>query len=213
MVAHFQVMDGVVAYGFLDLSGNPGCGYATYDPAKAAWQKRSYLPYAGLGYDVLFISVDTRDGVLVFSYRWSISGMATSTFRADMYDSALGKWFSDVSPYGPEVIFNDGFLTCLSSITNSTIYTTIYHPTLGAIYSIFGAMIPATTSGTMAPLSLWPILWPSLTSGKTPYGYGLRTCPLPGPTGSGILRTAAAVPTAALIIPLLQPESTRCPSR
>jgi len=123
-IYQLQVKDGVVAYVATISGGGDQFGYATYDPAKGAWQNRSYLPSES---NVSNLTVETQDGVVVFSYYSKSSGNTYSYLRADIYDSAVGNWYSAVSVGVPEVIFTDNVLaqTCKYDITNSTINNTI----------------------------------------------------------------------------------------
>jgi hypothetical protein len=122
LISRLQVMDGVVAYCFLDSSG-AGFNYATFDPSKADWQKRSIIvSEAG---NFLNLDVTTKEGVVALSYKDEFSD---DILRIDIYDSGIGKWFSEVSAYGVEVAFTDPILTYEFGITNSTILMTINHP-------------------------------------------------------------------------------------
>jgi hypothetical protein len=127
-VSQLQVMDGVVAYvADIPPSGSdpahPEFKYATYDPAKGAWQNRSHFPSWP---NVSNLKVATQDGVVVVSHTWQLIGYAPqSDLAVDIYNSAIGNWFSAVSGLGPLVIFADNTSTCTYVITNSTIYTTI----------------------------------------------------------------------------------------
>jgi hypothetical protein len=140
-VAQLQVVDGVVAFiagippSISDPAGHLEFKYLTYDPAKAGWMAKSYYPHGGTGISLSDYNIATKDGVLVMTFRWTLSGSTSLEIRSDIYDSAISKWFSDTVAYGPEVIFNDSTLTCTYTITNATINTNIYHPTLGYLYS------------------------------------------------------------------------------
>jgi hypothetical protein len=140
-ISQFQIVDGVVAYvagmpPSMSDPAHPEFKYATYDPAKGAWQNRSLLPSDP---NVSNRTVATKDGVVVVSYNWVIFGYAPqSVLRVDIYDSAIGNWFSAVSGFGPEVIFADNTLTCTYVITNSTIYTTITGPFNVLYYETWG---------------------------------------------------------------------------
>lgn len=150
-VAGLAVQDGVIVY-----VGDSEFRYTTYDPAKGGWRNKSYVPYGGMGINLSNLSVATKNGVVVYTYNWEISGITSFDIRADIYDCALGKWFGDVAPGVPEVIFTDSFLTCQYTITNSTIYTDIYHPTLGYQYSDIRGYDPPNHywyHGTTKPLA------------------------------------------------------------
>ena len=84
MVSHFQVRDGVVAFGFIDNSANAGCKFATYDPAKGAWQQEGFSEPGALTSGVL-----NKDGVVVYRYSDSSGG---DNFKAKIYEPQWGKW-------------------------------------------------------------------------------------------------------------------------
>jgi hypothetical protein len=127
LIAQLQVMDGVVAYCFLDSSG-AGFNYATFDPAKGDWQKRSII--ASEASDFLNLDVTTKEGVVALSYK---EVLVSNILKVDIYDGAIGKWFSEVSGYGPLVAFTDELLTYEFDIINSTIFMTISNPIWGFI--------------------------------------------------------------------------------
>jgi PKD repeat protein len=106
-VSHFRVADGVVAFSFIDSSGNVGARYATYDPAKGAWQKGVFLETGAWSLDVI-----TEDGVVVYRFWGPLGG---DEFRATLYEPQWGKWSSPLY-FGTSSKFE--FLY----ISNATIY-------------------------------------------------------------------------------------------
>lgn len=81
-VSQLQVTDGVVAF-VAGIAGHFEFRYATYDPAKQAWQMRSWSD-TGLQNLVL----GTKDGVVVFLYEAS----GNYWLWADIYDPIQGQW-------------------------------------------------------------------------------------------------------------------------
>ena len=88
-VSHLQVADGVVAF----VAGIPPSGsdpahpefrYTTYDPAKKAWQMRSWS-YG----QIHSMSLATKDGVVVFIFTDSLGNQ---WLWADIYDPPQGTW-------------------------------------------------------------------------------------------------------------------------
>jgi len=133
LISQLQVMDGIVAYCIID-SSNARFNYATFDPAKGDWQKRSVISSEASNF--LNLEVTTKEGVVALSYKNEFSD---DILRVDIYDSAIGKWFSEVSAYGPEVAFTDPNLTYEYGILNSTILMTIIKTGVGVIeYRVLG---------------------------------------------------------------------------
>ena len=89
-VSQLQVADGVVAFvaGIPPSSGDPTghseFRYTTYDPAKQAWQMRSWS-YG----QIHSMSLATRDGVVVFIFTDSYGNQ---WLWADIYDPPQGTW-------------------------------------------------------------------------------------------------------------------------
>jgi hypothetical protein len=141
-VSQLQIVDGVVTFvagmpPTMSDPAHPEFKYATYDPAKGAWQKRSYVPYYGIADNVSNLTVGTiHGGVVLFSFNWAIHGTTSFEYRVDIYDSAIGKWFSEAGAGVPEILFGDSYLTCqIFMAVNATIYISIYHPVLGFMYN------------------------------------------------------------------------------
>ena len=89
-VGHFNVMDGLVAYSIIDMSGNPGYGCATYDPDKGTWQYDTDTVTGGI---TLTLDVINQDGVVVYKYYNIYSGGHFSeAFNAQLYDAKIGAW-------------------------------------------------------------------------------------------------------------------------
>ncbi|MBM4300957.1 MAG: PKD domain-containing protein [Deltaproteobacteria bacterium] len=136
-ISQFQIVDGVVAYvagmpPTMSDPAHPEFKYATYDPAKGAWQNRSHFPSWP---NVSNLTVATKDGVVVVSYTWELIGYAPhSVLAVDIYNSAIGNWHSASQGF-PSSFFTDNILTCQYVITNSTIYTILFHPTFGQVGS------------------------------------------------------------------------------
>jgi hypothetical protein len=86
-VTQLQVVDGVVAY-VVGIAGHSEPRYATYDPARQAWQVYGQNWYLS---GMQLQSIMTKDGVVVYQYYWP--GMPTPyAFDCWMYDPWLGVW-------------------------------------------------------------------------------------------------------------------------
>jgi hypothetical protein len=89
-VDQLQAADGVVAYvaGIPPSTGDPSghfeFRYATYDPAKQAWQMRSWS-YG----QIHSTSLATKDGVVVFLF---VDYLGYQWIWADIYDPQQGEW-------------------------------------------------------------------------------------------------------------------------
>jgi hypothetical protein len=111
VVSFFQVVDGVVAFSIIDSSGNIGARYATYDPAKEAWQKGVFSAEPG-DFAVVSTGLYCKDGVVVYRYLSSDGG---DIFKATLYEPQWGKWSAPIY-FGS----GSGFLSLY--INNATIY-------------------------------------------------------------------------------------------
>ena len=112
-VTQLQVADGVVAY-----VADSEFRYATYDPAKKAWQMRSW---SAPGMIMQNPAVATKDGVVIFIY----TAIGNYWLWADIYDPKEGMWgFGGAIGYnGPNPFLN-------IFITNATVN---YHTTFAGI--------------------------------------------------------------------------------
>ncbi|MBU4233753.1 MAG: PKD domain-containing protein [Proteobacteria bacterium] len=120
-VSQLQVKDGVVAF----VAGMPPSGsdpahpefkYATYDPAKGAWQYGDYWVPSFYG-----LNLTTKDGVVLFRYvsPSSFPGVNFNGVAWDIYDPKLGKWWPD---YVGGNSYNTTSPIELVYISNVTIY-------------------------------------------------------------------------------------------
>ena len=115
-VSLFQVLDGVVAFNIVDASGNVGARYATYDPAKGAWQKGVFI--AGPG-DVS-TGLYCKDGVVVYRSFTNVGTYFADSIQMKLYDAKYvsGQWSNDCGMSHINGVFET------VSISNATVYTT-----------------------------------------------------------------------------------------
>jgi len=100
--------------------------YSTYDPAKGAWQNRSWSSSPGgvSNSNAYAFNIYTKDGVVLCQYIWEIAGGNAPQYEvdADIYDASSGRWSSEVSGF-PEVVYVDTW-EYTSFIKDATIYIT-----------------------------------------------------------------------------------------
>lgn len=120
-VSQLQVMDGVVAYvadvpASISDPAHTEFKYATYDPAKGAWQYGHYWVPSFYG-----LNLTTKDGVVLFRYvsPSSFPGVNFNGVAWDIYDPKLGKWWPD---YVGGNSYNTDSPIELVYISNATIY-------------------------------------------------------------------------------------------
>jgi PKD repeat protein len=114
-------MDGVVAYvagmppSIFD-PAHPEFRYATYDPAKGAWQSGHYwFP------DLSSLNLTTKDGLVLLRYVETLFGVNFNVITWDIYDPKLGKWWDGYVGYSNYSTTNP--ITSVY-ISNATIFYT-----------------------------------------------------------------------------------------
>jgi hypothetical protein len=95
-VSQLTVTDGVVAYIAKETPSGPSkfC-YATYDPAKAAWQKSSFSPEDDPNVPLASgLTYQSNSGILLFSYQYNstVDGQLLFAWTVDVYDPIWGGW-------------------------------------------------------------------------------------------------------------------------
>jgi hypothetical protein len=120
-VSQLQVMDGVVAYvaGMPATTSDPAhpeFRYATYDPAKGAWQSGHYW-FTGLS----GLNLATKDGLVLLRYVQTNFSVNFNVITWDMYDPKLGKWWPEYVGYSTYSTTNP--ITSVY-ISNATVFYT-----------------------------------------------------------------------------------------
>ena len=159
-VSQLQVADGVVAFvaGIAPSGGDPTghfeFRYTTYDPAKQAWQMRSWSD-AGIHN----LAIATKDGVVVFIYEAS----GNYWLWADIYDPIQGQWgfggaqgFNSPNPFLALTI-NNATVNFYTVISGVDVWDTFGYITgqgwyMGSITPPRAYFVARPTSG---PASLW----------------------------------------------------------
>jgi hypothetical protein len=169
-VSQLTVADGVVAYVAKDTASGPSrfC-YATYDPAKAAWQKSSFSPeddpYVPLAYGLIYQS---NSGVLLFSYQYNskVNGQLLYTWTVDVYDPIWGGWAAS--------------LGSLVGVVSDTPYKNLTLKNGGTVFYTTGDKYETTNvmygydvqlhSWEEGPAKAWAYFVAQPTSGSSPLG-------------------------------------------
>jgi hypothetical protein len=155
-VDQLQVMDGVVAY-VAGVSGHSEFRYATYDPAKKAWQTR---PWSAPGTTMQNPAIATKDGVVVFLYT---SG--NHWLWADAYDPKEGMWgfggaIGNDSPNPYLHLFITNATVTFHTTNNGVDYWDTFDYTIGQGWHMGGTTPPqayfvARPASGPAPLWVW----------------------------------------------------------
>ena len=122
-ISQLQVMDGVVAFvagmpPTMSDPAHPEFKYATYDPAKGAWQSGQYWSPIISG-----LNLTTKDGVVVLRFvtASAIPGVNFNTITWDIYDPKLGSWWPGYVGYSTYSTTNP--ITSVY-ISNATVFMT-----------------------------------------------------------------------------------------